>query len=167
MGDLGRYEDLPRAREAAQPGSEVQGAAAKSLLDGHRLACVEPDPDEQGKLRLLQRLIDEPPLQIDGRHDRLARRVERREGLVASKLDHPSAVGGHPFPNDLREPLGQPGGCLVAVLLRERRVSPDVGDEEHLDPAGFALRLDRVGAQPTSSRSIVFVGIALDCSIRL
>ncbi len=93
MRDRRAREDLRRAGDPAEPRRQVERAAAITTLDGHRLPRVQPDPDREGQRRIRDGLVDEPPLELDRRADRLPRRVEDRERLVAAELDDGAAAG--------------------------------------------------------------------------
>ncbi len=86
-------EDLGRCGDAAETRREVERAAAVAVVDGDGLPGVEPDPDRERERRIRNRLVDEPPLELDRRADRLSSGVEDGEGLVAAELQVRSAPG--------------------------------------------------------------------------
>ena len=69
--DFPRGEDLPGPGLATEPGREVQGSAPVATLDRNRLARVQPDPERERHLRLAERLLHEPPLEVHRGADRL------------------------------------------------------------------------------------------------
>jgi hypothetical protein len=137
--DRGAREDLRRPRDRAQPGREVQRAAAVAVVHGHRLTGVQPDPDRQRQGRVGDGRVDEPPLQLDRGPDRLPGRIEHHEGLVAAELHDRSVARPDGLPRDGGEPAGQESSGLVTALLREDRVAAYVGDQERPDGGVFAL----------------------------
>ena len=72
-------EDLGGSGDAAQPRREVERAAAVAVVDGDGLSRVQPDPDRERERRVRDGLVDEPPLELDRRPDRLSSGVEDRE----------------------------------------------------------------------------------------
>ena len=133
-------EDLRGAGDAAQPRREVERPAAVAALDGHRLAGVQADPDRERKCRVRDGLVDEPSLELDRGADRLASRIEDREGFVSAQLDDGSASGLDRLARDHGELAGQRRRRLVAPLLGEHRVAADVRDQECPDVGVVAAR---------------------------
>ena len=62
-------QDLSRAGLPAQPGGQVERAAAIAAFDGNGLAGVEPDPDRQRERRVGERLLEESIPSADRRQD--------------------------------------------------------------------------------------------------
>ena len=133
---VGRLGDdhVARVRAAAKAGGDIQrGAAEAPVLEGHRLAGVDADPDPQRKLVVEIRLLVEPRLQVDGAPDRLARGREDGERLVAADLHDLAAVQLHVLGDHLDELGGQTGRGLGPELVGVPRVAPDVRDQERVD----------------------------------
>src|SRR5205814_7209450 len=65
MDDYLAGQDLAGERDAAQPGRQVQRAAAVSTLGGHRLAGIKAHPDAERDHRLSVHAFEEPALQLD------------------------------------------------------------------------------------------------------
>ena len=124
---LGR-EDLAGLRLGAEPGSEVQGAAAVAPLDRDRLARVQADPHPTGQVDLL-----EAALHGDRGAERLPRGHEHHERLVASELEEEPFAPLRDLADGLGEPCRQLAGRLVAVLARVGGVAADVGDHERAE----------------------------------
>ena len=126
-------EELGRRGDPAESSSQVERPAPVAVVDGHRLPRVQADPDRERQRRIRHGLVDEAPLQLDRRPDRLSSGVEHGHDLVAAELQ----VGPAPRLEDRaghgRELAGQLGGGLVAALLREDGVPADVGDQERPD----------------------------------
>ena len=120
----------PRRGAAAEPGGQVQGAAAVAALDRDGLARVEPDPDPERQGRCAVRSLPEEPLQLDRGADRLPCRREDAERLVAAQLEQLSALRLDPPARELGEAGGEPRCLLVSLLLRVARVAAYVGDQE-------------------------------------
>ena len=137
-------EDLGRRGDPAESSGEVEGPAPVPVVDGHRLARVQADPHRERQRRIRHGLVDEAPLQLDRRPDRLSSGVEHRHDLVAAELQTGPAACLEDRPRHGRELAGQLGGGLVAVLLREDRVPADVGDQERPD-VGVAREALAVG----------------------
>src|SRR4029453_2736624 len=115
-GSLGD-ENLAAVRKGTQPCRHVEGGAAeRTVLESDCLARVDTDPDVEGKIRVCVRLARELPLEIHSGSDRLPRRVEHRQRLVAADLDQRPAPKVSSLPHELAELRGQPGGRLVAVF---------------------------------------------------
>jgi hypothetical protein len=57
--DFAAREYLPGPCDAAQPGSEVQRAAAKTAVDRHCLAGVQTNTDGERKSRIGDCVLDE------------------------------------------------------------------------------------------------------------
>jgi hypothetical protein len=102
-------------------------------LDRDGLAGVEPDSLREGDFRLIERLFDEPLLEVNGGADRLTRRRENAERLVAAELQQGAATSLDPVARDLGELRRELRRGLVAALLREEGVPADVGDQERPD----------------------------------
>jgi hypothetical protein len=77
--------------------------------------------------------LGEPVLEIETGEDRLPRRPEDCQGLVAAQLDHRAAVPSNALVDELREASHEAGGRLVTVLVRETCVPADVRDQKGLD----------------------------------
>ena len=69
-------------------------------------------------------------LELQPGADRLRSEIEHREHLVAPEADDASAPGRHGIPGEIGKPHGEARSCLIPALARERRVAPDVGDQE-------------------------------------
>ena len=87
MRDRRAREDLGGTGDPAQPRREVERAAAVAALDGTASPASSPIPTGERKRRVGDGLVDEPPLELDRRPDRLPGRVEDRERLVPAELD--------------------------------------------------------------------------------
>jgi hypothetical protein len=131
--DLPRRQDLAGLGLAAEARGEVERTAAVTTLDLDSLAGIQADADGERKFRLLHGLVHEPLLELDGGSDRLARRGEDAQGLVAPELEQRAPAGLDRFPCDVGELRGKFGRRLVAALLREQRVAADVRDQERPD----------------------------------
>jgi hypothetical protein len=116
-----------------------------SLFEGDGLAGVEPDADRQRKLGVVDRLLHEPFLEIDGRGDALSGRREHRERLVSSELNYPAAARLDGLARDPCKLGGELRGSLITTLLREQGVAADVGDQKALYPRLFGRRLAVAG----------------------
>ena len=77
------HQHLSGLRLRAEPSGEVERAAAVPAVDLDRLARVEADADVQRHRRVELHLVCERELQRDRGTDRLARRAEDGERLVA------------------------------------------------------------------------------------
>src|SRR5205823_12581756 len=77
------HEHLAWPREGAEPGREVERPAAVAAVNGYRLARVESDADSKREAGIGDRFRHEPLLQVGRRSQRLPRRIEHRERLVA------------------------------------------------------------------------------------
>ena len=120
----------------AEAGGDVQRRSAEApVLELHRLAGVDADPDAKRDVELRRRLL-ELRLQVHGGADRLTRRREDDERLVPAHLDEVAVVRLDVLVDDLGESLRQRGGSLVAALLGVAGVPPDVGDQECANAAG-------------------------------
>ena len=129
---------------------EVQRSAAIPVVHGHRLAGIQPDPDGERQGRVRDGRVDEPPLQLDRRADRLPGRVEHREGLVAAELHHRAVVRLDRIARDRGELPGERRGGFVPMLLREDRVPANVGDQERAD-VGVGGAATLRGLRPSAS----------------
>ena len=108
---VGRLGDdhVARVCAGAQAGGDVQRSAAEApVLERHRLAGIDADPDPERDLVVEVGLLVEPRLQVDGAPDRLARRREDGERLVASDLDDAAAVQLDVLGDDLDELVVRP-----------------------------------------------------------
>jgi len=147
MRDLAGGEDLPGASLTAEPGREVQRGAPVAPLDRNGLSGVEPDPHRERELRLLEGLLHEALLKVDGGADRLAGRGEHAEGLVPAQLEERSATRLDDLARDVGELRGELRRCLVAALLGEQGVPADVRDQERPDlglgPSVVPVRVTR------------------------
>jgi hypothetical protein len=131
--DLSRSKDLAGSRLTAEPSSQVQRATAVTALDRDCLSGIEPDAHRERERGRLERLLDEPLLELDGRADRLPGRGEHAQGLVPSKLEQGAVATLDPFTCDVGELGRELGSGLVASLLGEQGVAADVGDQERPD----------------------------------
>ena len=126
-------QHLARARQRAEPGREVQSAAAEAVLCLHRFSRLEPDPHPHRQRGVLPDRVGEALLQGDRRAKSLAGRVEHAKRFVTSQLHRPAAAGADDLSRQLREAGRQPRSLLVSSLARERRVAADVRDQECAD----------------------------------
>jgi len=104
-----------------------------AALDWHRFPRVEPDSDRKWKGRASVDLPAKAQLQLDCGPQRLPGRTEDAERLVAAKLDHLAPGCEDRLPGQLRAGGGERACGLIAVLLREAGVAPNVGDQERAD----------------------------------
>ena len=93
---------LTGSRLRAETGGEVERAAAVATVNRHRLAGIEADADVQRQYRIEGDLVRERQLELDRRTERVARRGEDRERLVAAKLDDLAAVRLDAFAGESR-----------------------------------------------------------------
>ena len=126
-------QELACGSQAAQPSCQVECPTAIAVADRHRLARVHPDPDRQGEVGVRGTLLVATGEEVDARRDRLPRRIEDGEGLVAAQLDHGTAAALHLLLDEVGETADQPSRRFVPVLVGEPGVAPDVGDQERLD----------------------------------
>ncbi len=129
--ELGRDQDLARSCASAESCGEVQRAASVPVAEGHRLACVDPDPDAErhvGRLVARQR-----GLEVERRPDRFSGGVEDREDLITANLDDRSLARLDPLARDRHESLRQRGSRLVASGVAEACVSAKIRDQERAD----------------------------------
>ena len=133
MDDLLAGEDLAGAGPRAEPGREVQRATSIAALDLHRFTGVESDPDREWHGRGGDGLLHEPSLQFHRRADRLPRGREHAERFVASELEEHAVATLDALASDPCEPRRELAGGLIAPLLREEGVPPDVSDQERAD----------------------------------
>lgn len=130
MRDLPRGEDLTGASLAAEPGGQVQRSTPVAALDRDGLAGVQPDSDREGQLRVVQRLLHEPSLEVDRGADRVPGRGEHAQRLVPAELEQCATADLDSVAREVGKPGRELGRSLVASLLREPRVSANVGDQE-------------------------------------
>jgi hypothetical protein len=133
VSHLAGGEDLAGASLAAEPGRQVQRRAPKATLDRNGFASIQPNANRQWQLWMLERLLDEALLEVEGGTDRVARRGKDTERLVPSELEERSTARLHDLSRDVRELRRELGGRFVASLLREQGVPADVCDEERPD----------------------------------
>ncbi len=119
--------------DPAESRRQVERPAPVAVVDGDGLSRVQPDPDRERERRVRDGLVDEPPLELDRRPDRLSSGVEDRHDLVPAELQIGPASGLEDLARHRGELAGQHRGGLVAALLREDRVPADVGDQERPD----------------------------------
>src|SRR5207249_2662786 len=138
--------------QAAQPRGQVERAASVPVLDGHRLARVQADAYQERNLRLLQRGLHEPRLQVDRRRDRPARRSEHDQCLVASKLqDHPTMVA-------------RPGGLSMSTepstaatrSTRPRNPDPRAGSAPPTPSSDTSTRSSPPGHSARTTTAVAF-----------
>src|SRR4029453_18692717 len=98
MSDPLAGQDLPRSGPTTQTSGEVECASPVARLQRNGLACIESDANGEWEGRIGERFLQEPILCVRGGDDRLARRIEDREGFVPSELDHGAAVLVDHFP---------------------------------------------------------------------
>ena len=72
----------------------------------------------------------EPDLELERGPQGASSQDEHGQRLVAAQLEQEAVVGRHDLADDRREPAGQVGRGVRAVLGRVGRVAADVGDEE-------------------------------------
>ncbi len=134
MNDSITRENLTWRGDRAKPRREVERTAAVPAFgQWHRLAGVEPDADAERKRRSAICQLAATALDLDRRADSLTGGGENDERLVSAQLDQVAVVVSDDPADDVSERGGERGGGLVAVLLREARVPPDVGDQECAD----------------------------------
>ncbi len=126
-------QHLAGRRDRAQAGRQVERAAAEAVTDRYRLAGVEADADPQRQRVVRLHPLDEALLKRDRCADRLARRSEHDQRLVASQLDQPSAQLLDRQPDGVGERARQSGGRLIASLLCVARVAAHIGNQERPD----------------------------------
>jgi hypothetical protein len=135
----------PAPRLPAQAGRQVQRAAAVPIADANRLTSVEPDPDRERELGHVERFLDEPPLEGDRCTNPVARRGEHAQGFVPPQLEEYPPLRLDDLARDLGEPRCELPGSLVAALLREERVSADIGYQERADSRVARARSTAIG----------------------
>ena len=139
-------QDLAGRRNAAEPGGEVERAAAIAALHRDCFAGCQTDADPEREHGPAVDPFPEPRLQLDGRPQRLPRGSERAESLVATQLDQLAAQSLDDLPREDREARCELAPLLVAVRLREARVPADVCDQERADDLGaFRRRIAVLG----------------------
>ena len=124
-------QNLARGRDRAQPRGQVQRPAPIAALGRHRLAGIQPYPDahrEDGSV--LARRRAEPPLKLHRRPQRLPRRPEHAQGLIAAQLQELARKLRNRASHDLGERRRQVRRRLVALLLRKPRVAAHIRDQE-------------------------------------
>ncbi len=138
-------QHLARARQRAEPGREVQSAAAEAVLCLHRFSRLEPDPHPHRQRGVLPDRVGEALLQGDRRAKSLAGRVEHAKRFVTSQLYRPAAAGADDLSRQLGEAGRQPRSLLVSSFARERRVPADVRDQKGANSrrAGYIVQLSQ------------------------
>jgi hypothetical protein len=116
IGHLGRADDRPGDQYLSgtgvrtQSSRRVQGNASVPVLDGHRLARVDADPDREGERGVGLALLGARGLELDRGPHRLRRGLEHGQGLVAPQLDHSAPSRLHGISGQIGEPFGEEGG---------------------------------------------------------
>ena len=124
-------EHLARRCDRAETRRKVERAAAiPAARQRHRLAGVQPDADPERQLDATA------TLHLDRCAQSLPRGSEDDQRLVPAELDQIAVVLGDNTADDVRERRGELSRSFVAVLLREARVTADVGDQERTDDRG-------------------------------
>ena len=108
-------EHLSRAGERAETRREIQRGAAEPVLDRHRFARVDADADSHRQRRIFTRRIRKRALKRDTGLQRLPRRGEHAERLVAAQLDDASTRGFDALANEVSRT------CSRAARPRRRR----------------------------------------------
>ncbi len=134
-------------RQRAESRGEIERTAPVPLADRNRLAGVETDTDPERK-------PDAFLLKLERRPQRLPRRVEDDERLVAAQLDEPPLALLDDATNDLRKLRRGGGRGLVAVLDRVARVAAQVGDDEGADAGDRLPDKRRLRRSPDSERPL-------------
>ena len=118
-------QHLARLRYSAQPGRQIERAAAEPGLDRDRLTDVDSHADQQRQRRVRPHLPREPLLELDRRTDRRTWRGEHAQRLITAELDQLTAALSHDLADEPGEALRQSGRSLVAVRLRKRGVAAE------------------------------------------
>jgi hypothetical protein len=126
LRDAGCDENLSCACPRTEAGGDIERRPAVAVLHGDRLTAVDSYPDREGELAFLRGGLPACILKLEPCANCLRRRLEHRQGFVASELDHSSAPRLDSVPRKLGELRRQASGGGVPVLPRERRVPPDV-----------------------------------------
>ena len=123
LGDGRGREDLSPRRLRAQPRRQVQHPAAIAVLDRHRLAVVDADPDRQWKIGVRRRLLGARLLELESCANGLRRGLEHGDELVSPQPeDFPSASFDDVI-RQVRKRHGEAGSGLVATLSGKRRIA--------------------------------------------
>jgi hypothetical protein len=121
--ELFAREHLAGRRVGAESRSEIERASAETVPDWHGLADRDPDADVKRQCWVRRGFVAEGILKLERCPERTPHRRERDKDLVAASLDEVTTEGLDTFLRDLGKPRSEPGSGLVAVLLREGRVT--------------------------------------------
>jgi hypothetical protein len=122
-----RDEHLPRLRDRADAGGEVDRAAEEVGSLSDRLAGVDADPNLDAGAALLAVGPPDGLLDCDGARHGGPRRLERDHERVALGLDHVAAIEGELLLQEGVVEPQRPVGGLVAVKVGE---PADVAEED-------------------------------------
>ena len=130
LGDGASDKHLSGCGLRAQASGHVDRRSSVSTLDRNRLARVNSHPYPEWKLKVRMHLLLACRLKLDGRAHSLRGVREDGQRLVPAELDHMPSAGGDRLARDLGEGHREAGSGRVTVLLRERRIPSDIGDQE-------------------------------------
>ena len=127
-GDLARGKDLACARLPAEPCRQAERRTAVATLDRNGLAGAESDPDREGKLGLVDRLVDGQDWRSTAL--RIASRAEEdAHRLVALQLEERAAARLDDLANHVGElaaslaAASSPRSCVNSVQPRTSAMS--------------------------------------------
>ena len=147
-------QHLARLRYSAQPGRQVERAAAEPGLDRDRLTNVDSHADQQWQRRVRPDLAREPLLELNRCTDRRTWRSEHAQRLITAQLDQLTAPLSHDLADEPGKAPRQSGRSLVAVLLRKRGIAANIRDQKHADRIGWRALIHSADPTPAQRQTL-------------